>query len=76
MTQVEKITKYMEDHGSITQREAFYLGCQRLASRIHDMKRSGTAIETKMKKVRNADGTETYVAEYSLKEGNTNDRNV
>lgn len=74
MTQCEKIKAYMKAHGEITQREAFFLGCQRLASRIHDMKRDGESIKTETRKVRNVDGTYSYIAVYSLaEEGDDND---
>ena len=68
MNQEQKIKMYMEQHGSITQREAFYLGCQRLASRICDMRRKGVVINRKMVEVVNADGSKTLVARYSLGE--------
>ena len=38
MTQCDKIVAWMKEAGGITQRDAFYFGCQRLASRIHDLK--------------------------------------
>lgn len=69
MNQCEKIMNYMEKHGEITQRDALFLGCQRLASRIHDLKRDGVAIKTQTRKVKNADGSESYIAVYSLAEG-------
>ena len=68
MTQCEKIVKYMEEAGGITQRDAFYFGCQRLASRIHDLKKQGYNIKSEMVEVTCADGTKTYVAKYSLME--------
>ena len=71
MTQCEKIIAYMEKHGKINQMDAlFNCGCARLASRIHDIKKMGVKIETKTIKVKNRDGSESYVAEYSIaKEG-------
>lgn len=69
MSQCEKIKKYMREHGEITQRDALFLGCQRLASRIHDLKEAGEAIKSETRKVKNADGTFSYIAVYSLKEG-------
>ena len=45
MTQNERIIKYMQDHGSITQMEATNsLRITRLASRIHDITRMGIEI--------------------------------
>lgn len=66
MNQTEKILQYMKDNGGITQREAIWLGCYRLSARIHDLKASGHLIETEMKKVENADGTSSVVANYRL----------
>lgn len=72
-TQCEKIQKYMESFGSITQREAIMLGIYRLASRIHDLKENGIGIKTEMIEVKNADGTKSHVARYSLIEGEAED---
>ena len=73
MSQCEKIMKYMRMNGEITQRDALFLGCQRLASRIHDLKREGQNIKTETRKVKNADGSHSYIAVYSLaKEGEDN----
>lgn len=66
MTQCEKIKKFMEVNGTITQRDAIGLGCYRLASRIFDLKKSGINIKTETKRVKNIDGTESYIAIYSL----------
>ena len=57
MSQENKILEFMRNHGTITQREAFYLGCQRLASRICDLKKRGIVINKEMIPVKNADGT-------------------
>ena len=68
-TQVEKVYNYMQEHGSITQLDAFYeFGCWRLASRIADLKKSGITIYRRFKAVRCRDGSTAYVKEYSLKE--------
>lgn len=65
-TQCEKILEYMEFNVTITQREAIMLGIYRLASRIHDLKDKGIRIKTEMIEVKNADGTKSHVARYSL----------
>ena len=45
MTQNERILKYMNEHGSISNVEAVTnLGIARLASRIHDLSRMGIAV--------------------------------
>lgn len=72
MTQVEKITEFMTAHGSITARDAYKLGIMRLASRISDMKRSGIDIKSEEVKVKNRDGSFSYIARYSFKEVNKN----
>lgn len=66
VTQYEKIVKYMKEAGGITARDAMYLGCMRLASRIHDLKKMGYVISSEMIKVKNMDGSETYVARYKI----------
>ena len=70
--QSEKIVEYMRRHGEITQRDAYWIGCQRLASRIHDLKEQGIGIKTETRKVRNSDGSYSHIAVYSLKEGDSN----
>lgn len=66
MTQCEKILNYIEDHGSITARQAYKLGIMRLASRISDLRREGHLIKTEDIKVKNRDGSHSYIAKYSL----------
>ncbi len=66
MTQCEKIVGWMKETGGITARDAMYLGCMRLASRIHDLKKMGYGISSEMIKVTNRDGSETYVSCYRL----------
>lgn len=65
-TQCEKILKWMEETGGITQRDAFFFGCQRLASRIHDLKRQGHNISSELVEVTNRDGSKTHVSVYRL----------
>ena len=45
MTQKQRILRYMEDHGSISQKDASMLGIGRLAARILELRRAGYAIE-------------------------------
>ena len=69
-TQCERIYDFMMDHGSITARQAYHMGIMRLASRISDMRTAGIKIKSENVKVKNRDGSFTYVAKYSfLKEG-------
>ena len=66
-SQCEKIVEYMKKHGSITQLEAYTLGCIRLPSRIHDLRNRGYAINVKTERVKKADGGYAPIARYSLK---------
>lgn len=67
VTQCEKIVRYMKMFGKITARDAMIdIGCMRLASRIHDLKRMGYGISSEMVKVKNRDGSETYISVYHL----------
>ena len=66
MTQCEKILNYIEEHGSITARQAYKLGIMRLASRISDLRREGHLIKTEDIKVKNRDGSHSYIAKYSI----------
>ena len=68
-TQAERILMYMQEHGSITQRDAIKLGCYRLSARIYDLKKIwGFIIVTKYEQVKNSDGTTANIARYSLGE--------
>lgn len=67
MTQKERVYKYMQEFGSITQAEAFnVLGVYRLAARISDLRRDGVTIRSQQKSGKNRYGETVYFAEYSL----------
>ena len=66
ITQCDKIVAYMTEHGSITARQAYHMGIMRLASRISDLKREGHKITSETIKVKNRDGSSSYVSKYSL----------
>jgi hypothetical protein len=68
MTQCEKIVDFLNKHGSITDRQASYLGIRRLASRIFDLKADGYKIKSELIKVKNADGSYSHVGKYSFLE--------
>jgi len=74
MTQIEKIINYIEENGSITpldaQRE---FGCQRLASRISDLKRMGYKFNVKLETSKNRAGEPVRYARYSFKGGGENE---
>lgn len=66
-TQTQRVLDYIEQHGSIDGWRAMNeLGIMRLAARIADLKADGIPISKQMKGKKNADGTFTYWAEYSL----------
>lgn len=65
-TQHEKIIEYLRQHGELSQREAYFLGIGRLASRVHDLKKQGYCIITETREVTNADGSKSHVAFYHL----------
>jgi hypothetical protein len=66
-TQNERIIKYIEVFGSITQFEAMnVLGVMRLASRISDLKRLGYPITSESAVVKNRFGENCRVKRYSI----------
>lgn len=68
MTQCERVLQYMEQFGSISTMQAFSdLGVTRLASRIHDLKRTGIEIETETVASINRFGDTVYHAVYRRK---------
>ena len=69
-TQSERIMRYMQEHGSVTQLEALNeLGVLRLASRISELRRDGYPIESQMVSVENRYGEKCRVKRYSLRSG-------
>lgn len=61
------IRDYMTAHGGITQAEAFLeLGIGRLGARIFEMRERGIPIDAQMIQVIKKDGSEAYVAKYSI----------
>lgn len=68
-TQAQRVLAYMEEHGSITQFEAFTeLGIMRLASRVADLKRIGVPIISETEKVNNKFGETCHIKRYRLGE--------
>ena len=75
MTQAEKVVKYMQEYGGITQIDALReFGCMRLASRIRDLRRDGMKIKSEMVKAKNRYGEPISFARYTL-EDETNVQN-
>ena len=68
MTQNERVMKYMQDYGSITQIEALRdLGVMRLASRISDLKKDGVDIVSETEAVNNRYGEKVNISRYRLR---------
>ena len=65
MTQKERIGKYLDDFGSITQLEAIRdLGIMRLGARIFEMIQEGEPIIREMENGENRYGQTTHYARY------------
>ena len=65
MKQCERILKYMDDFGSISNSQAVIdLGVGRLASRIHDLRRMGIEIESETVTGKNRYGEVTHYTVY------------
>lgn len=76
-TQCDRIIKYMNEFGSITQLEAIReLACFRLASRINDIKRKGYNVRTERITLKNRWGEPVRIARYSFAEGENADNRV
>lgn len=72
VTQAQRVLRYMEDFGSITQLEALNdLGVMRLASRISDLKKDGYPIKSQIVTVKNRYGEHCNIKQYSLAEVET-----
>ena len=68
-TQCDRVKKYMNDFGSITQLDAMRdLGVMRLASRISEMRMRGVAIGSKMETGKNRYGEPIKYKRYFLME--------
>ena len=67
-TQADDVLDFMQKHGSITHRQAEdEIGCMRLASRIHELKRKRNInIKSELVKVKARNGRVAYIARYSL----------
>lgn len=67
-TQCERIVKYLNDFGTITQFEALRdLGIMRLASRISELNKNGANIGGEMISVKNRYGENCSIKRYFLK---------
>ncbi len=56
-SQCDLILRYMDEHGSISSKEAMkYFGCMRLASRISDLRKRGYLIVKNMVRIEDEQG--------------------
>ena len=70
-SQCDRIIKYLNDFGSITQLEALQdLGIMRLASRMHNLRKSGYIINGQICEVKNRYGEICRIKKYKLGEEN------
>jgi len=66
-TQSERVKRYMEEFGGITQLDAIRdLGVLRLSARIMELKQSGLPIEGKFEKVKNRYGEDVQIKRYAI----------
>ena len=63
-TQNSMILRYLEEHGSITPRDAMKFGCMRLAARIKELRAAGHGITREMVSMRDEDGEVIRSARY------------
>ena len=65
-TQVKRIIRFMQKHGSITTMQAFEMGITRLASRIFDIRRMGIEVISETVTGKNRWGETVHFARYTL----------
>lgn len=69
MTQTERILKYMQETGAITQLDAMEeFGCMRLGARIYDLRKEGHKIAKQTVTGKNRYGETVSFAKYILEE--------
>lgn len=66
MSQKQEVLEYIKKNGSITQRDANYIGCYRLSARILELIKEGHPIVAKMECGIKANGKPERHARYSL----------
>ena len=69
MTQVDEVIRYIEENGSITQREAgLHLDCWRLSERIREAEAAGYTFDRKREPFTNKYGRHGSYVRYYLRE--------
>ena len=66
MTQVQRITAFMQEHGCITPFDAFDMGITRLAACVFEMRRNGVPVVTEMVESTNRYGDPVRYARYKI----------
>jgi hypothetical protein len=67
MSQRQRLLDYLDEHHSITPKQAWSeLGIYRLSARIFDLRRQGYDIRTNRKEIYSPFGESTYIAEYRM----------
>lgn len=67
MSQKNDVIEYIKTHGSITQRDANYIGCYRLSARVGELIKDGVPIVSTMEAGIKANGKPERHARYSLR---------
>lgn len=68
MTQSERVLAYMRENGSITQRDAVWIGIYRLSARVYDLRRDGYKVASTLETVQNKQGEKAVIARYTIAE--------
>ena len=69
MTQNERVLNHLQNHGSISPKEAMEAyGIMRLGARIYDLKKEGHAIQTNKETTRNKYGDLVHYARYAMRQ--------
>lgn len=64
MTQYTDIVDFMSKHGSITQKQAGFIGVGRLSARIHELRILGIGIDTIPVEIISKHGRKSRIAKY------------
>lgn len=65
-SQIKWLREQLEAGKSVTIKEARVIGCERLASRVFDLKYKGIPVKCQMEAVIKKNGTKTRIARYFL----------
>ena len=68
MTQKDRILRYISEHGSITQGEAYKLGIARLAARVNELGRAGVVLDRELVDGKNQYGESVRYMRYWVRQ--------